>query len=431
MHFFAVIPDLNLNFLAGMKGNRVFADCDAFHATWVATVINLDWPSKQSTAIADGGKRVIAQKSELLAILDRAQKLGINAVIFQVSPTADAFYQSSILPWSSYLTGVLGKDPGFDPLKFMIAEAHKRRIEVHAWFNPYRVSMDTSRETQEALKNSSPDSPPSVYKTHPKWIGVASKRYVLDPGIPAVRDWVGNIVGEVVQKYDVDGIQFDDYFYSETPDSQLDDRKTFARYGTRFNSKADWRRYNTYKLVQDVFGRVKKIRPTVRFGISPGGMWRNRKDDPLGSDTLAGATNYDSDFADTRRWVKDGIVDYIAPQVYWPLEREAAPYGTIVKWWAQTVRGTPVDLYIGMALYKAGETYRLEPQWAAEEGFTEIRRELELNESVPEVKGSLLFRESFLREPKLRKITDYLARNWGGCARHKDAPAQKKAKNTF
>ncbi|KFJ55290.1 glycosyl hydrolase like GH101 family protein [Brucella neotomae 5K33] len=132
MHFFAVIPDLNLNFLAGMKGNRVFADCDAFHATWVATVINLDWPSKQSTAIADGGKRVIAQKSELLAILDRAQKLGINAVIFQVSPTADAFYQSSILPWSSYLTGVLGKDPGFDPLKFMIAEAHKRRIEVHA-----------------------------------------------------------------------------------------------------------------------------------------------------------------------------------------------------------------------------------------------------------------------------------------------------------
>src|SRR5690606_11852008 len=136
----------------------MFVDCNAFHATWVSTVINLDWPSKQSTEIADDAKRVTAQKNELLAILDRARILGMNAVIFQVSPTADAFYQSSILPWSSYLTGTVGKNPGFDPLIFMIEEAHKRNIKVHAWFNPYRVSMNTERETQQALENSSPDS---------------------------------------------------------------------------------------------------------------------------------------------------------------------------------------------------------------------------------------------------------------------------------
>ncbi|WP_411505554.1 glycoside hydrolase family 10 protein [Brucella anthropi] len=390
-------------------------DCNSFHAAWVSTVINLDWPSRQSTEIADDAKRITTQKGELLAILDRAKMLGINGLIFQVSPTADAFYQSSLLPWSSYLTGTLGKNPGFDPLKFLIAEAHKRGIEIHAWINPYRVSMNIDPQTRQALENSSPDSPSSVYKLHPEWIGIAAKRYVLDPGIPAVREWVGNVVGEVVQKYDVDGIQFDDYFYYQTPDSQLDDSRTFARYGTSFKSKGDWRRYNTYTLVQEVFGRIKKIKPNIRFGISPGGVWRNKKDDPLGSDTLAGATNYDNDFADTRRWVKDGIIDYIAPQVYWPLERKIVPYGTIVKWWAETVRETPVDLYVGMALYKAGQPTSQEPQWGEDGGLTEIRHQLELNQVVSEVKGSILFREAFLREPKLKKIADYLAANWGRC----------------
>ncbi len=402
----------------------MFADCNALHATWVSTVINLDWPSKPSTEIADDTKRVTAQKNDLLAILDRAKTLGLNAIIFQVSPTADAFYQSSILPWSSYLTGTLGKNPGFDPLKFVIEEAHKRDIKVHAWINPYRVSMNTNPETKEALENSSPDSPASVYKIHPEWIGVAAKRYVLDPGIPEVRDWVADVVGEVVQKYDVDGIQFDDYFYNETPDSKLDDDKTFARYGTSFKDKADWRRYNTYMLVKEVFDRVKKIKPDVRFGISPGGVWRNKQDDPLGSDTHAGATNYDTAFADTRRWVKEGMIDYIAPQVYWPLERKIVPYGTIVKWWAQTVQETPVDLYIGMALYKAGQATPQEPQWGEDGGLTEIKHQLELNESVPEVKGSILFREAFLSDPKLTKVTDYLKEQWGRCSPRKGAPSE-------
>ncbi|WP_371835261.1 glycoside hydrolase family 10 protein [Ochrobactrum sp. C6C9] len=389
--------------------------CDAFQASWIATVLNLDWPSRASTKIENDDERIRRQKQELVNLFDEASEHGINAVVFQVSPAADAFYASSYLPWSSYLTGTLGKNPGFDPLQFAIEQAHKRGIELHAWLNPYRVSMDVKASTRKELKNSSRDSPPSVYKTHPSWVGVSADRYVLDPGIPAVRQWVTNITAEVVQKYNVDGIQFDDYFYYETASSPLDDDKTYARFGTRFASKYDWRRYNTYTLVQEISDKIKSIKPNVRFGISPGGVWRNRADDPLGSATRAGKTNYDGDFADTRRWVKDGLIDYIAPQVYWSFGRKAVPYDTIVKWWADTVRGTKTDLYIGMALYRAGTATASEPGWQAGGGLSEIKRQLELNQSLPEVKGSILFRQGFLSDPKLKNVSDYLKKTWGKC----------------
>ncbi|MEN5298651.1 glycoside hydrolase family 10 protein [Brucella sp. TWI559] len=388
-------------------------DCDMFHASWVATVLNLDWPSKASTQIENDSERVKRQKQELVRMFDEASQHGINAVIFQVSPAADAFYKSEYLPWSSYLTGTLGKDPGFDPLRFAIAEAHKRGIELHAWLNPYRVSMDVRPATQKELKNASSDSPASVYKTKPEWVGISAERYVLDPGIPAVRQWVTNITAEVVQKYDVDGIQFDDYFYYETQGSPLKDDKTYKRFGTKFSNKYDWRRYNTYALVQEISDRIKAIKPHVRFGISPGGVWRNQLDDPRGSPTRAGKTNYDGDFADTRAWVKDGLIDYIAPQVYWSSGQKDVPYGPIVRWWADTVRGTKTDLYIGMALYRAGSASRSEPEWLSGNGVDEIRRQLELNTALPEVKGSILFRQGFLSDPKLKRVSDYLKKNWG------------------
>ncbi|MBV2143876.1 glycoside hydrolase family 10 protein [Falsochrobactrum sp. TDYN1] len=390
-------------------------DCDMFHASWIATVLNLDWPSKLSSGIEDDEERVKRQKQELMRLFDEASEHGINAVIFQVSPAADAFYKSDYLPWSSYLTGRLGKYPGFDPLQFAITEARKRDIELHAWLNPYRVSMDDKPVTAKALKNSSSDSPLSIFKTRPEWIGVSAGRYVLDPGIPAVREWVTNITAEVVRKYDIDGIQFDDYFYYETSGSPLEDDTTFARFGTSFTSKYDWRRYNTYTLVQEISQKIRSIKPNVRFGISPGGVWRNGTDDPLGSPTQAGKTNYDGDFADTRRWVKDGLIDYIAPQVYWSFGRKQVPYGPIVRWWADTVRGTKTDLYIGMALYRAGTKSRAEPDWQAGGGVDEIRRQLEFNASVPEVKGSILFRQGFLSDPGLKKVSQYLKRSWGKC----------------
>ncbi|OYR22332.1 glycoside hydrolase family 10 protein [Brucella thiophenivorans] len=390
-------------------------DCDTFNASWVATVLNLDWPSRASTQIENDSERVKLQKQELVRMFDEASEHGINAVIFQVSPAADAFYKSEYLPWSSYLTGTLGKDPGFDPLRFAIEQAHKRGIELHAWLNPYRVSMDVRPATRKELKNSSSDSSPSIYKTKPEWVGISAGRYVLDPGIPAVRQWVTNITAEVVQKYDVDGIQFDDYFYYETQDSKLEDDKTFKRFGTKFASKYDWRRYNTYTLVQEISKKIKAIKPHVRFGISPGGVWRNQVDDPRGSPTRAGKTNYDGDFADTRAWVKDGLIDYIAPQVYWSSGRKDVPYGPIVRWWADTVRGTQADLYIGMALYRAGTASKSEPEWVAGNGVDEIRRQLELNNALPEVKGSILFRQGFLSDPKLKSVSDYLKKSWDKC----------------
>ncbi|PWL16953.1 hypothetical protein DKP76_12950 [Falsochrobactrum shanghaiense] len=394
-------------------------DCDMFHASWVATVLNLDWPSKASSGIADDAERVKRQKQELVRLFDEAEEHGINAVIFQVSPAADAFYKSDYLPWSSYLTGALGKYPGFDPLEFAIAQARKRGIELHAWLNPYRVSMDDKPSTAKALENSSSDSPSSIYKLRPEWIGVSADRYVLDPGIPAVREWVTNITAEVVQKYDVDGIQFDDYFYYETAGSRLDDDASFARFGTRFSNKYDWRRDNTYRLVQEISQKIRSIKPNVRFGISPGGVWRNAAVDPLGSPTRAGKTNYDGDFADTRRWVKDGLIDYIAPQVYWSFGRRQVPYGPIVQWWADTVRDTKTDLYIGMALYRAGTKSQAEPDWQAGGGVDEIKKQLEFNASLPEVKGSILFRHGFLSDPRLKKVSQYLKSSWGKCRRSK------------
>ncbi|WP_273726522.1 glycoside hydrolase family 10 protein [Brucella gallinifaecis] len=394
-------------------------DCDTFHASWVATVLNLDWPSRISTQIDDDSERVKLQKQELVRMFDEASEHGINAVIFQVSPAADAFYKSDYLPWSSYLTGKLGKDPGFDPLRFAISEAHKRGIELHAWLNPYRVSMDIRPATRKELINSSSDSPASVYKTNPRWVGISAERYVLDPGIPAVRNWVTNIAAEVVQKYDVDGIQFDDYFYYETQGSPLKDDKTFKRFGTRFSSKQDWRRYNTYTLVQEISNKIKAIKPHVRFGISPGGVWRNQMDDPLGSPTRAGKTNYDGDFADTRAWIKHGLIDYIAPQVYWSSGRKDVPYGPIVKWWADTVRGTKTDLYIGIALYRAGSATKAEPEWLAGNGVDEIKRQLDLNNAIPEVKGSILFRHGFLSDSKFKSVSAYLKKSWGKCRARK------------
>lgn len=390
-------------------------DCDSFQASWVATVLNLDWPSEISRTIEDDAERAKRQKQELVRMFDNAASHGINAIIFQVSPSADAFYQSEFLPWSSYLTGTLGKYPGFDPLEFAIKEARKRGMELHAWLNPYRVSMDDSAATAKALQNSAKDSPPSIFKTRPEWVAVSANRYVLDPGIPAVREWVTDITAEVVKKYDVDGIQFDDYFYYETASSPLNDAKSFARFGTRFSDRYEWRRYNTYALVQGISEKIRSIKPHIRFGISPGGVWRNMADDPLGSPTQAGKTNYDGDFADTRRWIKDGLIDYIAPQVYWSFGRKQVPYGPIVKWWADTVRGTGTDLYVGMALYRAGSASQSEPGWAEGDGVDEIKRQLEFNATVPEVKGSILFRQSFLTHPRMKSVSQYIKQAWGKC----------------
>lgn len=381
-------------------------------ATWVTSVLNLDWPSAASSRIADPLARVAQQQQELLTLLDQAQALHLTTLVFQVKPCADALYRSQILPWSQVLTGVLGKDPGFDPLAFLLAHAHARGIQVHAWLNPYRVSTSISPATLEMLTSASSDSPPSVYVQHPEWVGVAADRLMLDPGIPAVRRWLCAVVAELIVRYSVDGVQFDDYFYSETAQSPLDDAQTYARYGAGFADKSDWRRDNTYRLMRDVGRIIRTIRPSVAFGVSPAGVWRNRQDDPLGSDTQAGAPSFDVAYADTRRWVREELIDYIVPQIYWPFARQIVRYDTIARWWADTVGNGCVQLYIGMALYKVGTANVLEPDWTVAGGVPEIARQLDLNAALPQIHGCMLFRHGFLAQPQTAQVVDYLKLRW-------------------
>lgn len=387
-------------------------DNQPMRGVWLATVSRLDWPPVNSVNVSSPALRIRLQQQALITKLDNLKSLGINTVFFQVKPDGTALWPSQILPWSDMLTGTIGQDPGYDPLKFMIDEAHKRRIKVHAWFNPYRVTTNTKPGTITALSRTLPQNPASVYVLHPDWVRTSGDRLVLDPGIPAARDWITSIVAEVVERYPVDGVQFDDYFYTETKSSTLNDTQTWQQYGQAFASKADWRRDNTQQLIAQVSRTIKQINPNVMFGVSPAGVWRNRSHDPAGSDTR-GAAAYDESFADTRRWVQQGLLDYIAPQIYWPFSRDAARYDVLAKWWAEVVKPTKTRLYIGVALYKVGEPSRNEPDWTVNGGVPELRKQLDLNDTMPGISGTILFRENNLNQPQAQQAVSYLRSRWG------------------
>lgn len=379
---------------------------------WLATVSRLDWPPVNSVNISSPAIRINKQKDALTAKLDNLKQLGINTVFFQVKPDGTALWNSKILPWSDTLTGKIGENPGYDPLQFMLDEAHKRGMKVHAWFNPYRVTTNTKPSTVAELNRTLSQQPASIFVLHRDWIRTSSDRFVLDPGIPEARDWITSIVAEVVAKYPVDGVQFDDYFYTETPGSTLNDNQTWRQYGQQYASKADWRRHNTQLLIEQVSRTIKQLKPDVEFGVSPAGVWRNRSHDPLGSDTR-GAAAYDESYADTRLWVQQGLLDYIAPQLYWPFARDAARYDVLAKWWADVVKPTKTRLYIGVALYKVGEPSKKEPDWAVNGGVPELSKQIDLNESIPEINGTILFREDNLNQPQTRQAVNYLKTRWG------------------
>ncbi len=379
---------------------------------WLTTVSRLDWPPVSSVNVSSAALRISQQQQALKDKLDKLKSLGINTVFFQVKPDATALWPSKILPWSDMLTGKIGQDPGYDPLQFMLDEAHKRGIKVHAWFNPYRVSVNTKASTVAELNRTVSLHPASVFVLHPDWIRTSGDRFVLDPGIPEARDWITSIVSEVVARYPIDGVQFDDYFYTESPGSALNDNQTYGRYGQGFASKADWRRHNTQLLIEQVSRTIKQLKPDVQFGVSPAGVWRNISHDPAGSATR-GAAAYDESYADTRRWVQQGLLDYIAPQLYWPFARDAARYDVLANWWANVVKNTPTKLYIGVALYKIGEPSKMEPDWMIEGGLPELKKQLDLNEAVPQIDGTILFRENYLNQPQTQKAVDYLRSRWG------------------
>ncbi|MFF8832918.1 glycoside hydrolase family 10 protein [Streptomyces sp. NPDC015131] len=343
-----------------------------FRGMWLATVANRDWPSKP-------GLTADRQRAELVAFLDTAVERRLNAVVFQVRPTADALWPSPYEPWAQCLTGVQGRDPGWDPLGTAVAEAHARDLELHAWFNPYRVANHTDPSRLVA------DHPARV---HPDWVLPYGGKLYYDPGLPEVRRFVQDAMLDAVRRYDIDGVHFDDYFYPYPVAGQsFADDDTFAAHGAGFPDKAAWRRDNIDRLVREMSEQVHGVDKDVRFGISPFGVWRNKATDPLGSDTRAGVQTYDDLHADTRKWIREGWIDYVVPQLYWHIGNSAADYAKLVPWWDETVRGTGVDLYAGEALYKAGDP----AQPAAWQDPAELSRHLTLAGEYPRVGGHVFF----------------------------------------
>jgi uncharacterized lipoprotein YddW (UPF0748 family) len=339
---------------------------------WIASVANVDWPSAPGLSPAE-------QRRELLDLLDLALERRLNAVMFQVRPTADAFWPSPYEPWSRYLTGIQGRDPGWDPLDTAVREAHRRGLELHAWFNPYRVAMT---EDPGTLASTHP------VRLHPDWAVPFGGKLYYNPGLPEVRRFVEDAMLDAVRRYPIDAVHWDDYFYPYPVAGQtFKDDDAYARYGAGFPDRDAWRRDNTDLLVRETAARIKRIRPRTRFGISPFAVWRNAATDPLGSATRAGVQTYDDLHADTRKWVRREWIDYIVPQVYWNIGFAAADYATLIPWWSDVVDGTGVDLYIGEALYKVG----VAGQPAAWQDPAELSRHLTFDADHPQVRGNVFF----------------------------------------
>ena len=361
------------------QGEAEAKNPDQFRAVWVSTVYRLDYPSKATTDPA-------VLKADADQILQICADLGMTAVILQVRPSADALYPSNYYPWSADLTGRQGQAPadGFDPLEYWVEQAHALGLELHAWINPFRVTKGGQSEYDSLTA----DHPAKV---HPDWVVEYDGKYYFDPGLPDVREYIIQSAEELARNYDIDGIHLDDYFY---PGAGFDDSDTYAKYGSNFSDVGDWRRDNVNQLVKALGERLHAIDPELSYGISPSGVWADRSSQSQGSNTTGGFESYYASYADSRKWVKEGWIDYICPQVYWYVGHSSMDYETIVKWWADTVKGTGVSLYIGMADYQAGNTDPSSP-W---HGVEAIRQQLALNETIPQIDGEVHFRYQFLEE---------------------------------
>jgi uncharacterized lipoprotein YddW (UPF0748 family) len=340
-----------------------------FRGAWIAVVAtNQDWPSKP-------GLPVTQQKAELISLLDRAAQLHFNAVIFQVRPACDAIYASPIEPWSERITGVQGRapQPFYDPLAFAIAEAHKRGLELHAWFNPFRATHPLA-ESRVALNH--------ISRTHPELIRKYGKHLVLDPGEPAAQAHTLDVVLDVVNRYDIDGVVFDDYFYpypendAEGHKVDFPDNASWQKYGLRSGlSRADWRRQNVNQFIQRVYQSIKPIKPWVQFGVSPFGIWR-----PGFPKQIQGMDAYAEIYADSRLWLANGWLDYLAPQLYWPIAPPAHSFPVLLQWWrSQNLKARHV--FAGLNDAAVGATYSVD----------EIARQVQIIRSQADDGGEIHF----------------------------------------
>ncbi len=372
----------------------IHAQKQQFRAVWIASVANIDWPSRP-------GLSAEQQKAELRGWYDMAVAQNHNAVVVQVRPTADAFWPSSVEPWSKYLTGTQGKDPGYDPLAFAVQEAHQRNLEFHAWFNPYRITMNTTTDVAALV-------PTHPARLHPEWTIAYGGKLYYNPGVPEARQFVESAIMDAVTKYDIDAVHFDDYFYPyPVANVPFQDQAQYAAYGNGM-SLADWRRDNINKLITELGSQIKAAKPWVKFGVSPFAVWMNKSNDPNGSATQAGAQTYTDLYADTRRWVQEEWIDYVAPQVYWAESLAVADYNVVVDWWSDVVRGHDVQLYIGQATYKVGKTTQ-SPEW--NNLPSELSNHLAYNATRPEVDGDIWFSAKDVRADRLGATT-LLTNTW-------------------
>lgn len=342
-----------------------------FRGVWVATIENIDWPSRK-------GLSSETQQQDFRDILDRQKSYGMNAVFVQVRAAADAFYARSKEPWSEWLTGEQGKapDPYYDPMIFMIQESHQRGLEFHAWLNMNRGATKSAK----SIIND------HITKTKPEWFLIYGGAKIFNLGIPEVREYIKDIVVNIVKNYDVDGIHFDDYFYPyAVANEKLRDEDTFKKYNSGFKNINDWRRNNVDLVVEGVSEAIKKEKPKVKFGISPSAVWRNASTDPSGSATQGGQPSYDNLYADTRKWVKEGWLDYIAPQIYFSFEFDKVPYKIMTDWWTKNHFNR--HLYIGHGIYrvKAGSK---EIGW---DNANQIPRQVRYNRTKPQIAGSIFY----------------------------------------
>ncbi len=346
-----------------------------FRGAWLVTIANKDWPSRPGLPVAE-------QKAELIELLDRAVQLKLNAIIFQVRPSCDAMYASSLEPWSEYLTGTMGvaPEPFYDPLAFAIEAAHQRGLELHAWFNPFRALHPLAR---------SPVAPNHISRTHPELVCPYGSQLWLDPGEPSARAYVLSVIMDVVRRYDVDGVQLDDYFYpypeKDAAGRELGfpDDASWRKYGPSSRlSRDDWRRANINLFVQSVYQNIKAAKPWVQFGISPFGIWR-----PMNPPQIRGFDAYAKLYADSRRWFANGWLDYISPQLYWSMDAPPQSFPVLLNWWTQqNVRGR--NLWPGLYAANVGE------KW----GPDEIARQIAATRRQPGAGGEIFFR--------LRSLTD-------------------------
>lgn len=336
-----------------------------FRGVWIATVLNIDWPSKPGLTTKE-------QKTELIAILDRAAALNLNAVIFQIRPACDTLYNSPYEPWSESITGEMGKAPVpyYDPLAFAVAEAHKRGLELHAWFNPYRAYH---------AKATSPISPNHISKTQPELVKQYGKYLWLDPGEKAVQDYTIKVIQDVVDRYDIDAVHIDDYFY---PYPQRDEKgeiiefpdepswQKYLRFGGKLN-RSDWRRENVNILIERIYQTIKIQKPWVKFGISPFGVWKYANPQQISNiDDDKPFSAYDQIYADARKWLQKGWLDYLSPQLYWQIEETQQSYPVILNWWLEQ---NTQNRHIIPGLFTSNVANESLANWSAQEILYQIR----------------------------------------------------------